>query len=133
MAGPAAIGGDAEVVDEALRRDDPGPGAQLAVRRMEQPEVQPRLGSERELGQGLEEPQVRSPATGRWSQSSDRLRLRERALATSTSGWAVGAIAVVRLVAVTEVVAELHARRDAAAQADQPLDDAGRGRRTTRA
>jgi hypothetical protein len=55
VAGPAAGGGHAEVVDEALGGDDPGAGAELAVGRIEQAEVQPRLGAEAQLGQRLEE------------------------------------------------------------------------------
>ena len=126
VAGPAAIGGDAEIVDEALGGDDPGPGAQLTVRWMEQPEVQPRLGAERELGQGLEEPQVDAVARDREMDPVEGTAEaeRERVGHVDERLGVVRPVSVVRLVTVTEVVPELHARWDAPTQAHQPLDDA---------
>ena len=129
MTAPAAVGRHAEVVDEALGGHDAGLGAGEAVVGVEQAEVQPRLGPQRQLPERLEEAHVDAAALHRQVDPVERPAEAERQGVGDLDErlGVVGALAVVALVAVAEVVAELHVGRDAAAEPHQPLDDARAG------
>ena len=126
MTSPAAVGRHAEVVDEALGRHDPGPGAHETVVGVEQAEVQPRLGPQGQLRQHLEERHVDPTALHRQVDPVERAAEAQReGVGDGDEGLGVvRPVAMVAFVAVAEVVAELHVARDAASQPDQPLDDA---------
>ncbi len=124
---PPAVGGDAEVAHEALGRDDARLGAGDAVGRVEQPEVELGLGAQSQTGRASRRTGRRRgrSSTGRWIQSSGPAEA-ERQGVRDLDQWlcVVRPLAVVALVTVTEVVAELYAGRDAPTEANEALDDA---------
>ena len=123
---PPAVGGDAEVVDEPLRSDDAGLGAGETVGGVDQAEVQARLWAQGELGQGLEEADVDSPTLHGQMHPVERTAEAERQGVGDVDErlGVVGAFAVVALVPVAEVVAEVDVGGNASAETDKPLDDA---------
>ena len=126
MAAPPAVGGDAEVVDEPLGGHDARLGAGEAVGGVNETEVQARLRTEGQLGQRLEERHVDAAALHREMNPVQRPPEAERQGIGDVDErlGVVGPFAVVALVAVTKVIAELDIGGDAAAEPDQSLDDA---------
>ena len=126
---PTAVGGDTEVVDEALGGDDPRLGAGEAVGRMEQPEVEARLRAQRQLRQRLEEGDIDAPALHGHVHPVERAAEAERQRVGDVDErlGVVRALAMVTLVPVAEVVTELDVGGDRASEPDEPLDDARAG------
>ena len=129
VAAPPAVGGHAEVVDEALGGDDARLGTDDSVGRVHEAEVQRRLRTQRQLGQRFEESDVDPPALHRQVDPIQRpAEAQRQGIGDVDEGLGVvGALTVVTLVPVAEVVAELDIGRDAAAKAHESLDDARPG------
>ena len=129
MTAPAAVGGDPEVVDEALGGDEAGLGADQTVGGVQQPEVQAGLGAQGELAERLEEGDVDASALHGQVDPVERPAQAERQGVGDVDEClrVVRALAVVALVPVAEVVAEPDVRRDAAPEPDEALDDARPG------
>ena len=123
---PAAVGGDSEVVHEALRRDDARLRACDAVLEVEDAQVQLGLGSQLQLSERLEEADVDvialhgevDPVERTAEAQGERVRDLDERLRVER------ALLVVALVPVAEVVAELDVTRHAAPQPHEALDDA---------
>ncbi len=123
---PPAVGGDPEVVDEPLRGDDACLGAHDAVAEVQQSEVQASLRPQRELPERLEEPKVDRVALDREMDPVERAAQAQREGVRDLDERlrAVRPLPVMPLVPVAEVVSELYARRNGAAEAHESLDDA---------
>ena len=136
VAAPPAVGGDAEVVDEPLGGDDAGLGADETVGGVDEAEVQARLRSQGELGQGLEEADVDAPALHRQVDPVERPAEAERQGVGDVDErlGVVGPLTVVALVPVAEVVAELDVGRECCGRGGRAARRCStEGRRTTSA
>ena len=129
VATPPAVGRHAELVDEALGGDDAGGRPGEAVGRVDQAEVEVRLRTQGELRQGLEEADVDTSALNGQMDPVERSSEAERQGVGDVDErlGVVGALAVMSLVPVAEVVAEVDVGGDAAPEAHEPLDDARLG------
>ena len=127
VAAPPAVGGDAEVVDEPLGGDDARLGAGDAVGGVNETEVQARLRTQGRAGPASRRTptSTRPPCTGQMDPVQRPAEAERQGIGDVDERLGVvGPFAVVTLVAVAEVVAELDVGRDAAAEPDESLDDA---------